>query len=369
MINTTYSVDGAVLSEIKNIFENDVLGDVSIVCSDGKIKKNKLIVGLAFPHLKYCEVFDTNVEHVIIVPDHHVKDILEVMAKQLGFTPEYAVEVKIKKKRGRPFGSLSKNKNVDDIKSDRLVEVVENSSKYKKTALEQDNHENVLDKVCYDYNPASLNLLRSKVRKEENLGHYRNIKVSETDNALILNTDDKEDTLAMVKIEEGLDVSCKEAIGNKEEGPTDIFQRNYETALNKSRIGCPDCDKSYSKRSHLNRHIFSVHSEGIKESNNGDISEEICEYGFSDKANEDNISKSVEEYDLQVSYLVTKTDDGFACTECPYSSKLKSHAREHAEMHMEGFSLECENCNRTFIRKNGLRKHKRQCLYKIPSSS
>ena len=81
MIHTTYSVGGAVLSEIKNVFENDVLGDIYIICNDGKIKKNKLIVGLAFPHLKYCEVFDSNVEHVIIAPDHHVKDTLEVMAK------------------------------------------------------------------------------------------------------------------------------------------------------------------------------------------------------------------------------------------------------------------------------------------------
>ena len=46
-----------------------------------------------------------------------------------------------------------------------------------------------------------------------------------------------------------------------------------------------------------------------------------------------------------------KSNDGLACTECPYSSKMKSHAREHVEKHIEGFSLECENCNRTFILK------------------
>ena len=101
MINSTYSAGGAVLSEIRNIFKNDVLGDVTIICSDGKIKKNKLIVGLAFPHLKYCEVFDNNVEHVLIAPDHNVKEILQVMAKHLGFTQEYAVEVKIKKNKTR----------------------------------------------------------------------------------------------------------------------------------------------------------------------------------------------------------------------------------------------------------------------------
>ena len=77
MINSTYSVGSAVLSEIRNIFENDVLGDVTIICSDGKIKKNKLIVGLAFPHLKYCEVFDYNAEHVLIAPDHNVKTYLK----------------------------------------------------------------------------------------------------------------------------------------------------------------------------------------------------------------------------------------------------------------------------------------------------
>ena len=194
------------------------------------------------------------------------------------------------------------------------------------------------------------------MHKQENLEHDRNIKVSGIDKDLILNREDEDDTLAMIE--------KNEAIENKEEGPVDI----YEKTLNKSRIGCPDCDESYSKRSHLNRHIFSVHREGMEEFNIADISEEICDNGVADKANEDNV-KSVEEYNLQISHLVTKTEDGFACTECPYSSKMKSHVQDHVEMHIEGFSLECENCNRTFIRKRSLRKHKRQCLYKIPSNS
>jgi hypothetical protein len=49
MFNSTYSVGSPVLSEFRNITENDVLGDVTIISSDGKIKKNKLLVGLAFP--------------------------------------------------------------------------------------------------------------------------------------------------------------------------------------------------------------------------------------------------------------------------------------------------------------------------------
>jgi hypothetical protein len=48
-------------------------------------------------------VFDSNAEHVLIAPNHDVKDILEGMAIQLGFTQDYAVEVKKRKKRGRPF--------------------------------------------------------------------------------------------------------------------------------------------------------------------------------------------------------------------------------------------------------------------------
>ena len=73
---------------------------------------------------------------------------------------------------------------------------------------------------------------------------------------------------------------------------------------------------------------------------------------------------SLTDYDLKVSELILKSENGWTCTECAYSTKRKNHLSEHVEKHIEGFSFECENCDRTFSMKRGLRGHKYVCANK-----
>ena len=70
---------------------------------------------------------------------------------------------------------------------------------------------------------------------------------------------------------------------------------------------------------------------------------------------------SLTEYDLKVSDLVSKSEMDWNCTACSYSTKNKSHIREHAEKHITGFSFDCMNCDKTFSQKRNLRSHKYSC--------
>ena len=173
-----YSTGDSVLSEIRNIFEKDVLGDVSIVCEDGKVKKNKLLAGLIFPHLKYCEVFENNTEHVIIASDHCVEDIIQIMARKLEIGKKYTLAlgtIATKKKRGRPIGSLGKNKKMkgDDDKS-FPVDVQE--LKKKKSSTNSENG------GSYEYNPAVLNILKSQL---ENQKDQREVEVTTPEDVIM----------------------------------------------------------------------------------------------------------------------------------------------------------------------------------------
>ena len=64
------------------------------------------------------------------------------------------------------------------------------------------------------------------------------------------------------------------------------------------------------------------------------------------------------EYEERVSDLVLRTEDGWRCRECSYVRKKKHHTRDHVEMHITGFSLECKYCDKSFKRRSSLRLHK-----------
>jgi len=75
-----------------------------------------------------------------------------------------------------------------------------------------------------------------------------------------------------------------------------------------------------------------------------------------------NISNtSLSEYELKVTELISKSEMDWNCRACSYSTKNKSHAREHTEKHITGFSFECINCDKTFNQKRNLRSHKYSC--------
>ena len=73
---------------------------------------------------------------------------------------------------------------------------------------------------------------------------------------------------------------------------------------------------------------------------------------------------SMDDYDEKVSDLMTRTENGWGCRECPYSSRNKGHVQEHVESHIGGVSKKCELCDKTFRTRKRLSNH----VYKLHSS-
>ena len=78
---------------------------------------------------------------------------------------------------------------------------------------------------------------------------------------------------------------------------------------------------------------------------------------------------SLEEYDQRVVELTRKTTNGWECTECPYSDKNRGHVLEHVEKHVEGFSIQCNFCEKAFFRRSTMRFHLRKCRQFILNST
>ena len=70
---------------------------------------------------------------------------------------------------------------------------------------------------------------------------------------------------------------------------------------------------------------------------------------------------SLTEYEEKVLELVGKSELGWSCTVCTYARKSKGHVREHVQEHIEGFSHECQYCDKSFGMKRTLRQHVRKC--------
>merc|ERR1712129_686983 len=67
------------------------------------------------------------------------------------------------------------------------------------------------------------------------------------------------------------------------------------------------------------------------------------------------------EYDENVSDLVTKSDSGWNCRDCPYNTTKRGHMTEHVEKHIIGFLFDCKHCDKTFPRKGSRRQHVPKC--------
>ena len=54
---------------------------------------------------------------------------------------------------------------------------------------------------------------------------------------------------------------------------------------------------------------------------------------------------------------MTKIEQGWMCNECPYRSTNKAHVQEHVQKHINGFLIQCNNCEKTFKSKMCIRSH------------
>ena len=63
------------------------------------------------------------------------------------------------------------------------------------------------------------------------------------------------------------------------------------------------------------------------------------------------------ELDEKIQQLMEKIDGIFHCKACNYSSRNRTHVKEHVERHIEGLSYPCQFCDKTFRSRNSLRVH------------
>ena len=71
--------------------------------------------------------------------------------------------------------------------------------------------------------------------------------------------------------------------------------------------------------------------------------------------------RTVEELDEKIKENLSRGVSGkWQCNICNKESRDISHAKEHVEVHFEGLSFPCQNCERTFRSRCAFTKHKAQ---------
>ena len=59
----------------------------------------------------------------------------------------------------------------------------------------------------------------------------------------------------------------------------------------------------------------------------------------------------------KIEAMMKKEDYLWRCTVCEYSSRAKTHLKEHVETHIESLRYPCNYCGKVIASKNALRKH------------
>ena len=97
------------------------------------------------------------------------------------------------------------------------------------------------------------------------------------------------------------------------------------------------CGKAFNRSSALKWHIKNVHTKPRKPKSYIDlVGEDVAREGDT---------------------LMEFRDPVWSCTLCNYTSKSRSHMKEHVEKHIMGMKCYCQVCGKTFKRSSALRGH------------
>ena len=68
--------------------------------------------------------------------------------------------------------------------------------------------------------------------------------------------------------------------------------------------------------------------------------------------------QNIEDLDAKILEILSKDEDGsWKCTICSKKTKLKGYLKEHVEVHFEGLSFSCSDCDYICSTRNRLRQH------------
>ncbi|RVE43145.1 hypothetical protein evm_012224 [Chilo suppressalis] len=120
---------------------------------------------------------------------------------------------------------------------------------------------------------------------------------------------------------------------------------NTDTISSTTDNTCPICQKVYSSKSNLQRHIAN-HKRKI-------YSCEFC-------------SKPFYEQRLLDAHKRTHAEVGYKCDECSKEFKTSANLNQHRRIHMTVKPFSCDLCGKTFAVKANLQKHRGKKRCKIP---
>ncbi|KAG2994396.1 hypothetical protein PC128_g4697 [Phytophthora cactorum] len=119
-------------------------------------------------------------------------------------------------------------------------------------------------------------------------------------------------------------------------------------------FGCQDggCEKRYSKREHLTRHVETVHVRGSTQSleERKPYKCELCQARFTYNHG---LTRHMKRSHRNVNLP-------FECSECLKGFKKKSELQAHSYVHTGVLPFECEDCGERFLKRFWLTRHQRK---------
>ena len=130
------------------------------------------------------------------------------------------------------------------------------------------------------------------------------------------------------------------------------------------QLGCILCEKTFPMKKTLKQHILKIHvntetePEGTKPKKVKTVkAKKIPKVEKTVKTGTSKMCDTTE-YDLKVSELISKTEDGkWSCSTCSETFDIRARVLKHAEVHVEGYQLPCLICDKTFSMKRNLKQH------------
>ena len=158
----------------------------------------------------------------------------------------------------------------------------------------------------------------------------------------------QEDLEAFLKIGEDLQV---EGLDSNVEEFHHILGQPMKTTHSERKPAEPDFKKLESYGFSLSKDATSEELEIQMEGNQPSIKKT----DFIDTPNED--ANNLIETAKKIEAMMKKEDYLWRCTVCEYTSRAKTHLKEHVETHIESLRYPCNFCGKVIASTNALRKH------------
>merc|ERR1712129_107150 len=333
-------------STLKSLLENEDFLDVTIACDDDQIYAHKVILSAASPLFRNLLKRNPHSHPLLYLRGTTTKDMKAI----LNFI--YSGETHVVQEELEEFMALADSLKIVGLAGEKLDV---NDGKYEesdkklgvdeKYTLEVDGYSEQKRNKAADFNSRSFGhksivsenkpCSKKKLLSTYKDDHLVNTKSNAIDYEL---SDDRKDFSGSLK-----DVNM-------------IEENRYTKKINSTRTEA------------LSKDTLVVElSEDIIEMED-DISTIMKRYTGSESFEENESCEShntsttsLTEYDEKVFELVIKTESGWSCKECVYTTEKGAHAREHVEKHIIGFSHDCKYCDKTFSMKRSMRHHLRKC--------